>query len=114
MKIFKVFSLFLFLSFSDLNAQESEINQDISLQDSVLSLRYTRGAALLYDCEDAHWVCTGEFEYEGCLKKREFELKEKENIFSCVPTRVFSSVSECIKEQKRITSASYAVDGCKK
>ena len=113
MKIIGTFSFFLFFFTPGLRAQDKEVYQDISLQDPVISLKYTRGKHLIYDCKAHHWVCASQKDYKSCLKSRDYEVKEKASEFSCIPTKVFESLKSCVKKQKSIISYGYAVDSCK-
>lgn len=86
--------------------------EDIKLSDPFLSLKYTRGAYLLHDCVDGHWVCTSRFEYNSCVKTREYELLENFDKLSCVPSKEFETEKDCVASQKALVSNGFGVRYC--
>jgi hypothetical protein len=86
--------------------------QDISLSDPNLSLKYVRGAFLLYDCYEKHWVCTTKFEFRNCRETRDELLKDNTLELNCTPIKEFKSEAECVEEQRRITSRAIELRTC--
>lgn len=87
--------------------------EDIKLSGPFLSLKYSRGAFLVYDCKDAHWVCTGVLEFKACSRLREFELFEKFGNLSCVPISEFSGEKDCIESQSALITNAFGMRHCK-
>lgn len=85
---------------------------DITLSDPFLSLKYSRGPHLIFDCVDNHWVCAGKYEYKNCEEAREFEILERKDKLSCVPVRVFESEAVCVTSQRGITNRSIYIRFC--
>lgn len=86
--------------------------EDITTSDPYLSFKYVRGPHLVYDCKDKHWVCTGASEFNNCKKSRDFEIIERKDELSCIPSKVFSSEKDCVDSQKRIINASLMTRLC--
>lgn len=103
----KAVSLLLFLISGNLLAQ-----QDIALLDPFLSLKYTRGPYLIYDCKDKHWVCAGKAEFNYCQESRDFQIKERSESLGCVPVRSFNTEIDCNSSQKKLTSRAVATRFC--
>lgn len=80
-----------------------EQSQDVLLSDPYLSLLYQRGAFLIYNCHDRHWVCSGEAEYKSCLEERNYALDEKTSKLPCAPIQKFKSDKACQEYQARLT-----------
>ena len=83
-------------------------NLDIDQQKSRISLKYTKGPYLLYDCLDEHWVCTDKNEAEYCENKRSEGFLEKDQFLICASLKKFETATECHKKQKWLTT--YAVN----
>ena len=98
--------LWIFLLFSSSLCAEDSL--DIDQQKERLSLKYTRGPYLLYDCVDKHWVCTDEREMQSCEKSRQESLLERDQYFSCAYIEKFKNSKICIEKQKWLTT--FAVD----
>jgi hypothetical protein len=73
---------------------------DILLLDNELSLLYSRGPYLVYDCQSRHWVCTGKNEVERCKNAREFSIVENEVNLPCAVIKVFEDEKSCQKKQQ--------------
>lgn len=111
----KLLVLIIFYTIS-LKAEEktsSSENIDIYQQKERLSVKYTRGGHLLYDCDDGHFVCTDELEAKNCLVKREFHLLEKSEELPCVMFKKFPKEKDCLDEQKRLINRAVHVMSCK-
>lgn len=85
---------------------------DVTLSDPLLSFKYARGAHLIFDCVDKHWVCAAKGEYVRCQKARDFEVLERKDKLSCVPIKLFNSEKECNKSQGKLISRAVAMRFC--
>ena len=103
----KALGLLLLFTNTSVFAQE-----DIALLDPFLSLKYTRGPYLLYDCRDKHWACVGKSEFNFCKESRDFQIKERRDKLGCVPVRTFNSEEECNLSQRGIINRSISSRFC--
>lgn len=110
MKLKMVIFIFLYALFGRLALSEDNI--DIAQQSERLSLKYTKGNVLIYDCDDKHWVCTDVLEEKSCLSKREQVTLDKNQYYSCVVFKTFKLYENCVKEQQRLTDHSVHVLFC--
>lgn len=92
--------------------QDSENNIDILLQDPNLSLKYTKGKFLLYDCYDKHWVCTSKFEYQSCRDLRKILIKDHTARLNCSPVKEFISENACHLAQKGLVVRKMGLRTC--
>ncbi|MFN8370185.1 MAG: hypothetical protein U0T83_06120 [Bacteriovoracaceae bacterium] len=77
-----------------------------------LSINYYQGSALIYDCNNKHWVCVDKMNYEKCQKERnDYRIKKFLNL-PCAPLKVFSSVEACLAEQNRQVTLPKRKDFC--
>jgi hypothetical protein len=58
-------------------------NMDVLLRDPMLSLKYQRGAYLVYDCISQHWVCTSKFEFNLCKDERAEAIADNNTKLPC-------------------------------
>lgn len=93
--------------------QISKDRLDIDQQKSRISLKYTKGSYLMYDCYDKHWVCTDEVEVKNCRLKREEGIMNYNVNLPCVVFENYSTNSSCIERQQWVTNQSIAVTFCK-
>jgi hypothetical protein len=75
---------------------------DILLLDNELSVLYSRGGYLLYDCQSKHWVCTSKNEKVRCDNARKFAIKENEENLPCAIIKLFDDEKSCQKKQQII------------
>lgn len=107
----------LFALNAQVSAQEpvqdtKEASEDFLNQDPFLSDRYIKGAYLLYDCEEEHWVCTGEAEFKRCEEWREQDLARKEEEFRCANFLSFKTIEKCHEKQISMMPARYPARFC--
>ena len=89
----------------EIEAPNKYIGVDILLLDNELSLLYSRGPYLVYDCQNRHWVCTGKNEVERCNNAREFAIGENEMRLPCAVIKVFEDEKSCQKKQQVVIDA---------
>lgn len=87
-------------------------NTDIAQQSQRLSIKYTKGNILLYDCDDKHWVCTDMLEQKNCLERREQITLDKDQFYPCVVYKTYKVYDDCIKDQQRLTDHAIQVLFC--
>lgn len=64
-----------------------------------VSSRYYKGAVLIYDCRDRHFVCVDQLSADQCHEERTKALKKNRFELVCSPLKVFKSEQECVAEQ---------------
>ncbi len=64
-----------------------------------ISEKYFRGNYLIYDCEEHHFVCVDEKNFQDCKKRREYAHAQGKSGTSCAPFKMYSSYTLCIKKQ---------------
>jgi hypothetical protein len=94
------------------STNSSKDSMDILLQDPNLSLKYTKGKFLLYDCYDKHWVCTSKYEYQACRDLRKILLKDHTARLNCSPVKQFSSEKDCQLAQKSLVTRKMGLRTC--
>ncbi len=67
-----------------------------------LSDKWFAGPALVYDCEDKHWVCASPFNHVACEKDRQTDLKIGKHELRCLPATIFEGTKECHIELARL------------
>lgn len=60
-----------------------------------ISVKYNAGPALVYDCLDRHWVCTGATEHQACQEKKAANIDIGRHELDCVPAKVFETKRDC-------------------
>ena len=116
----KVSKLLLFISLvftsitwaQDVDSDQIEEAEDITLRDPNLSLKYQKGAFLLYDCVDKHWVCTAKPEFLSCKESRDIAIKDQSSTRPCVPIREFSSDQACQNHQRTLVDSAMRTRFC--
>lgn len=111
----KLFGLILsFLSICVFSNEPTEkIDQlDVDQQKTRLSVKYTKGPILIYDCLDKHWVCTDKVEAKNCNDKRRYEELEKNENYPCAVFETFETNKQCIKKQKELIDQAIHVIFC--
>ena len=98
MKLLVVLILIPILSFNAF-PQNVEKNIDVSLDDPQMSLKYLKGAHLIFDCFDNHWVCTTSPQRDSCVEQREKAIDRNQLNLPCAYWKSFSSVDTCVEEQ---------------
>lgn len=86
--------------------------QDITSDGSYLSDKYIKGAFLIYDCQDSHYVCTSSLESKRCESIRYSHLKDNKDTLGCTPLKQYSSVEQCHKFQQLLTDQSRPARHC--
>lgn len=109
-KLALILCLFTSLAWSQ---EATEQAQDILLMDPYLSTKYQRGAYLLYDCFDSHWVCTAKAEFDICQDARGIASKNKDDVMPCIPIKPFVNEKKCQQIQARLVSRKYGVRNCR-
>tara|TARA_Y100000768_G_scaffold382909_1_gene364092 strand:+ start:11861 stop:12307 length:447 start_codon:yes stop_codon:yes gene_type:complete len=104
-----IFTLLIFMQMNSSMAQtpsnSSDKNEDILLSDPYLSVLYQRGAYLIYNCIDGHWVCSGKAEFNSCKETRNEAIKERKVKLPCAPVRTFVSEDDCVAHQASLVNA---------
>lgn len=85
---------------------------DVDQQKGRLSTKYTKGAYLLYDCYDKHWVCTDKLEAENCEEKRREGILEHDLRLPCAVLKKHETNSSCIDHQKWVTDQNFTIIFC--
>lgn len=81
------------------NASIEEQVQDFAQMDPYMSDAYIKGPYLMYDCDDNHWVCSGEAEYKRCDGLRNDAIKRKDKNLRCTKFFKFSTIEKCHEKQ---------------
>ena len=92
------------LSFSMSAWAQDVINEGFDPTKDFISDKYMAGTSLIYDCLDRHWVCTGESEYQACVKERAINISIKRTELPCVASEVFASKRECFARAKTLVA----------
>lgn len=87
--------------------REKTSGQDILLMDNELSLYYSRGGHLVYDCLAKHWVCTGKNEVSRCDDDRKNSIKDMEQALPCAVIKKFENEKECQIRQLELINEGY-------
>jgi len=103
------FFLLIFLSFS---FQVFGQIRDVLLLDGNLDEYYTRGAFLVYDCIDSHWVCTGAKQAKNCKKERKNSVENNITKLPCGNVKEFESENECELAQMKVINSNLAPRFC--
>lgn len=80
-----------------------ESGVDFLQQDENLNDKYQKGAYLLFDCIDKHWVCSGKIEYDRCKEHRVNALLDKDEKLPCAFFAKFSDRKSCHQAQLEVT-----------
>lgn len=77
-----------------------------------ISPKYNAGAALMYDCEDGHWVCVGVEEHAQCQVQREQAIKDKRIQLPCMPSEVYTYKRECFQKARTLIPTGRVPSAC--
>lgn len=62
-----------------------------------ISILYTAGPYLLYQCEDHHFACISDFSYGECAARREAAIRRKNLNLPCAPLKKFEDTESCLQ-----------------
>ncbi|HLW56278.1 MAG TPA: hypothetical protein VKY27_02780 [Bacteriovoracaceae bacterium] len=68
----------------------------------IISDKYLAGPYLIYDCEDQHWVCVVEENYQQCKDQRAKDIRQDKVHARCAPIAEFDVKFSCFQEQLRL------------
>lgn len=77
-----------------------------------ISAKYEAGPALVYDCLDKHWVCTGPNEHSVCSERRLENIQEGRIELNCMPDQIFPTIKECFEYIPRLIARGNVPRGC--
>lgn len=87
-------------------------NEEFDPLKDFLSIKYEAGPALVYDCLDKHWVCTGKSEHKDCTGRRLKNIEEGRIELNCMADKVFESKYDCVNFLERIIHRGNVPRGC--
>ena len=79
--------------------EENQLPPDFEMKNDNISEKYLAGAFLIYDCEEKHWVCVLEEDYQVCEEKRKESVAKKDRQLSCAPIGEFPTKRSCFQRQ---------------
>lgn len=109
----KLFLLLVFVSFWG-SAQEEgpKVPQDFSPKQDMIAENYWAGAWLMYDCQEGHWVCVLQEDYDVCVEKRAKAMTLKEKHLPCAPIGEFPTKRSCFQRELYLTGQAYGHRFC--
>lgn len=110
--LFERCALLIILLVASANSFPQENTDQFDPLKGFISLKYEAGPALVYDCFDMHWVCTGKFEHGICQERRVGNIERGKIELSCMADKVFETINECNRYLKQIIVRGNVPRGC--
>lgn len=84
--------------------QSEKLSRNFDFKRDIISDKYLAGPYLIYDCENEHWVCVVEDNFERCKTQRAEDLRQNKVHARCAPIAEFDVKFSCFQEQLRLVS----------
>ncbi len=86
--------------------------QELDADGQELSEKWVQGPALVYDCDERHWVCVTGDKHGQCREQHDARLASKAPFLGCVPGTVFATPAECFARQRELIVLSVFPRAC--
>ncbi len=100
----KVLSIFLIFLTVQTNGEQKKKAEEIEIYSGIkrISMRFTEGQFLIYDCDNKRYVCVDE---EGNDKCKYIRMQKKQGRFEnlgCAPLKLHRNPNECFEQQRQL------------
>ncbi len=68
----------------------------------MISDKYRRGSALIYDCTKGFYACVSFNNFDQCQEQREEEKAKFTSVLSCAPLKKYDTIGECEQTQREV------------